>query len=134
MVERPDLSERIFIVASFWQVPNPRLQRALWPTFWQDARNDCLSRAGCEHLIQKLNCVNDYLSLFAASRIDSVRRGSSTRPRTPWSPCFLTGASPANRGKASAICATAEAVIATSTVVKDAWKWPRALSGSRGKR
>ena len=53
------------------------------------------------------------------------------RGRTPSSPCFLSSGGPANRRKASAICARLlTPVINTSTMVKEAWKRPRALSCS----
>src|SRR5882672_8460545 len=45
----------------------------------------------------------------------------------------LSEGSPANRRKASAICTRPlTPVITTSTMVKDEWKWPRALSCSTG--
>ena len=46
--------------------------------------------------------------------------------------CLLSG-SPANRRNASDICTRPlTPVMTTSTIVKDEWKWPRALSCSTG--
>jgi CheY-like chemotaxis protein len=53
--------------------------------------------------------------------------------RTPSSLCPVSLGSPANRRSASAMLARPlTPVITTSTIVKDAWKWPRAFNCSTG--
>jgi len=68
-----------------------------------------------------------FLACYPAAALiscgEAVRSG-----RRPSSPCFLSGGSPAYRRNASAIrTRPLTPVITTSTMVKEAWKWPRAL-------
>ena len=69
------------------------------------------------------------------TRLDHLSSYSAaiSYPRAPWpSPSRLAcGGSPAKPRSACAICARPLApVITTSTMVKEEWKWPRALSCS----